>query len=70
MPHVQAIIDCDVHNTYRSQVELYPYLREPWLSRLKEKGFGIHWKLFTAVFKPNDWMPNQKMVLQDQITGC
>ena len=40
MQQVQAIIDCDVHNTYRSQVELYPFLQEPWLSRLKEKGFG------------------------------
>jgi predicted TIM-barrel fold metal-dependent hydrolase len=38
MPH--QIIDCDVHNTYRSQVELYPYLEEPWLTRLKEKGLG------------------------------
>jgi predicted TIM-barrel fold metal-dependent hydrolase len=34
------ILDCDVHNTYRSQHDLYPYLEEPFLSRLKEKGFG------------------------------
>lgn len=34
------ILDCDIHNTYRSQQDLYPYLEEPYLSRLKEKGFG------------------------------
>jgi len=34
------IIDCDIHHTYRSQQDLYPYLEEPYLSRLKEKGFG------------------------------
>lgn len=34
------ILDCDLHNTYRSQQDLYPYLEEPYLSRLKEKGFG------------------------------
>lgn len=28
-PKTLSIIDCDVHNTYRSQVELYPYLPEP-----------------------------------------
>lgn len=34
------ILDCDIHNTYRSQHELYPYMEEPHLSRLKERGFG------------------------------
>lgn len=42
----QAIIDCDVHNTYRSQVDLYPYLTEPWLFRLKEKGLGYPLETF------------------------
>lgn len=46
LPKTRAIIDCDVHNTYRSQVELYPYLQEPWLSRLKEKGFGYPLETF------------------------
>jgi predicted TIM-barrel fold metal-dependent hydrolase len=46
VPKAQAIIDCDVHNTYRSQTELYPYLFEPWLSRLKEKGFGYPLETF------------------------
>lgn len=48
----QAIIDCDVHNTYRSQVELYPYLAEPWLSRLKEKGFGYPLETFFSSVQP------------------
>jgi predicted TIM-barrel fold metal-dependent hydrolase len=46
MPKTQPIIDCDVHNTYRSQTELYPYLAEPWLTRLKEKGFGYPLETF------------------------
>ncbi len=34
------IIDCDIHNTYASQQDLYPYLPEPHLTRVKEKGLG------------------------------
>jgi predicted TIM-barrel fold metal-dependent hydrolase len=42
------ILDCDIHNTYRSQQDLYPYLEEPYLSRLKEKGFGYPQETFQS----------------------
>ncbi|HPH22026.1 MAG TPA: amidohydrolase family protein [Haliscomenobacter sp.] len=49
---IQAIIDCDVHNTYHSQTQLYPYLQEPWLSRLKERGFGYPPETFFSSIHP------------------
>jgi len=42
------ILDCDIHNTYHSQQDLYPYLEEPYLSRLKEKGFGYPLETFQS----------------------
>jgi uncharacterized protein len=52
------IIDCDIHHTFSSQKDLYPYLKEPHLGQVKEKGLGyplnsfhssIHYKRLDAV---------------------
>ncbi|MCL4541654.1 MAG: amidohydrolase family protein, partial [Chloroflexi bacterium] len=34
------IIDCDIHNTFRSARDLLPYLAEPWRSRYADAGLG------------------------------
>ncbi len=34
------IIDCDIHQTYRTQEELYPYLSNSALERVKKSGLG------------------------------
>lgn len=34
------IIDCDVHNSFRSYTELHPYLPAVWRERVTERGFG------------------------------
>lgn len=40
MKHQYKVFDCDIHQSYMHQSELYPYLPEPYLSRVKEKGLG------------------------------
>jgi uncharacterized protein len=50
----QPIIDCDIHNTYTSQKELYPYLPEPHLTRVKDKGLGYPMdNMFVSSIHPN-----------------
>lgn len=34
-----AIIDCNVHQAYRSHADLLPYLKEPWKSQVSQYGF-------------------------------
>ncbi len=34
------IIDCDVHHSYKRQDELYPYLSQIWVDRIKKSGLG------------------------------
>ena len=40
MTNIPKIFDCDIHNTFKHQSQLYPYISEPHLSRLKSGGFG------------------------------
>lgn len=47
------IIDCDLHQTYKHQSELYPYLSEPVLSRIKEKGLGYPRDFFHRTINGN-----------------
>ncbi len=35
-----SIIDCDVHNAFRSYTDLLPYLPDVWKPRVTEAGFG------------------------------
>ena len=37
---MDKIFDCDIHQTYSHQAELYPYLEEPYLTRIKKSGLG------------------------------
>lgn len=39
----QKIIDCDVHNTLSSHLDLMPYIDDSWKTRLKENGMGGLW---------------------------
>ncbi len=36
-----AIIDCDVHNGFRSHNDLFPYLEDTWKSQATLRGGGL-----------------------------
>jgi predicted TIM-barrel fold metal-dependent hydrolase len=42
------IIDCDVHHSYLSQKELYPFLDGIWIDRIKKSGFGYPQDFFRS----------------------
>lgn len=42
------IIDCDVHHSYKKQDELYPYLPEIWVDRIKKSGLGYPQDTFVS----------------------
>lgn len=64
---IKKIFDCDIHNTYLSQADLYPYLEEPYLSRLKERGFGYPLDSFptSAHYKRLDAKPDNGLAGSD-----
>lgn len=44
----EKIIDCDVHHSYADQSELFPYLENVWVQRIRESGLGYPQGVFRS----------------------